>query len=289
MKAFPKIYTFGDAHVRHILDGDVVVVEKIDGSQWGFGIVDGKPFYRSKGRQVYREVADKMFYPALETSERILSSLNQDIQFYAETLHRPKHNLLAYERVPLNNLYLFAVQVDGEFLPISDVHSWATKLEIEPPNILFQGKLKDSSHARSFLTTSCLGGVQMEGVVITNYNAPTVVKGWVVNTITTAKVVTERFKERHGKKSSKQTVQSFIESFRTEARWHKAVQHLKESGVLQEALQDIGPAMKEIALDIRAEDEDYIKKNLYNLFIRDIIREALAGFPEWYKEVLDNG
>ena len=78
----------------------------------------------------------------------------------------------------------------------------------------------------------------------------------------------------------------FIESFRTEARWQKAVQHLREKEELENQPRDIGKLMKEINLDIIEEESENIKEQLYKLYIKDITRKATAGFAEWYKKQL---
>ncbi len=78
----------------------------------------------------------------------------------------------------------------------------------------------------------------------------------------------------------------FIESFRSEARWQKAVQHLKEKGELENSPRDIGKLMTEIKKDILEEEEENIKNTLLKIFKEDIMRKAVRGFPEWYKKQL---
>lgn len=292
MNAFPKIFRVGDYRVNHIFDGPVVVAEKVDGSQWGFGRQNGKPVFRSKSRVVYPETIDKMFAPALAHSQDVLSSFsNHNVEFYCETLCKPKHNILTYDRVPRNNLYLFAVTQDGLFLDIDSVSEIAGIIEVEPPNVLFDGETQQLDYIKSLVTTSVLGGTVMEGVVITNYTQPTIVNGRMLSVITTAKFVREEFKEKQSggfKTGTTHTLDDFIESFKTEARWHKVVQHLRDNGELQHTPQDIGPLLRELVVDLELEEEGAIKEGLYKLFIRQIKRKALAGFPEWYKEQLND-
>ena len=82
------------------------------------------------------------------------------------------------------------------------------------------------------------------------------------------------------------TIQDFMNSFCTEARWQKAVNHMKEDGRLTNSPKDIGTLFKEVHLDIIEEETDNIKEFLYNHFIKDIKRRATRGLPEWYKEQL---
>ena len=81
----------------------------------------------------------------------------------------------------------------------------------------------------------------------------------------------------------------FKESYKTEARWLKAIQHLKELNVINNTPADIGILLKEIQTDIRQEEKENIKESLYNIFIHEILRKATSGFPEWYKELLLKG
>jgi len=78
----------------------------------------------------------------------------------------------------------------------------------------------------------------------------------------------------------------FIKSFRTEARWRKAVQHLQEKGELEGGPRDIGKLMKEINTDIEQEEIEEIKNFFCKHFLKQIKRTAGAGFPEWYKDQL---
>jgi len=133
---------------------------------------------------------------------------------------------------------------------------------------------------------SILGGeFGIEGVVVKNYEQRT---KFGDPTICCGKYVRETFKERHQKewKTGGDTIREFSESFRTEARWQKAVNHLREKGELENDPRDIGKLMKEINIDVEEEEAEEIKNFLYKHFIKQIKRKATAGAPEWYKEQL---
>ena len=102
--------------------------------------------------------------------------------------------------------------------------------------------------------------------------------------------MSEAFKEKHqswGKENTgKGKWETFKESFRTEARWNKAVQHLRDNGELENAPRDIGVLIKEVHRDIQEEEMDEIKKFLWDELGKDLLRKSTAGFPEWYKEKL---
>ena len=78
----------------------------------------------------------------------------------------------------------------------------------------------------------------------------------------------------------------FIPNLRTEARWSKAIQHLRESGELTNSPRDIGGLIKEIQRDTLDECDDIIKDMLMSYAVPKISRGIIAGFPEWYKEQL---
>lgn len=81
-------------------------------------------------------------------------------------------------------------------------------------------------------------------------------------------------------------IETIIDIYKHENRWKKAIQHLRDEGVLQGAPQDIGPLMKEISQDVLKEEEQAIKEMLWKYAWPQISRGVTRGFPEWYKELL---
>jgi hypothetical protein len=57
MFPFPKIFALGTMYIRDIFEGAVEITEKIDGSQFVFGMIDGKLQLRSKGAVLYVDVS----------------------------------------------------------------------------------------------------------------------------------------------------------------------------------------------------------------------------------------
>ena len=181
----------------------------------------------------------------------------------------------------------------GTFRSGKELEDWARYLEIEEPNILFRGIVTPEDIEKYLDTESILGGTKIEGVVIKNYNEPAF-RGSYVLPISMGKYVSEKFKEKHekdwkGEHTGKGKLELLIESFKSEARWQKAVQHLRDSDELENAPKDIGKLIKEIQRDLEEEEKEYIKTRLYQIFIGDICRTAKRGFPEWYKEQLLKG
>jgi hypothetical protein len=213
------------------------------------------------------------------------------IYFYGEFLNKPKHNVLFYDRVPKNNIILFGVFKEGSgfYKEYQELQEWAERLELEPVPLLYYGEVKSKDELLNFLELeSILGGSKVEGVVVKNYNQTTMIRQRIVPQF--GKFVREEFKETLNKTwvSDKDKVQVFIDSFRTEARWLKAIQHLKEQGLLTNEPKDIGILLNEIKQDLIEEEELNIKEGLYKLFKDQILRKVISGFPEFYKDLLLN-
>ena len=297
IQSFPKIFHIGENMIQNLFKGEVEITEKIDGSQFDFGITkDGEIVMRSHGQELTNTDIPKMFKKAARQVERIGSFLQEigtrDMYFYCEYLEKPHHNTLTYLRIPNNNLYLFGIYKGGCWVSDPEILcEWADKIEIERPNVLYIGSIKNPEELEKYLETdSILGNTKVEGIVVKNYNEPSM-RGSFFIPISMGKYVSEKFKEKHDKnwkenKTIKGNIELFIASFRTEARWQKAIQHLKENNELENAPKDISKLMKEIDRDIKEEELENIKDVLLRIYLPDIQRKAKAGFAEYYKKQL---
>jgi len=291
LTAFPKIFHIGERWIKDIFDGPVEITEKVDGSQFVFGMVDGELKMRSKGKAQYAGAVDKMFLEAHEyvSGRSVRRWLVDGYTYYCEYLRQPKHNVLTYNSTPKNYLYLFGVETpaDGFIHDRQTVLEYADRLDISPANVLHYGE-SSPEHLREFLDLeSFLGGPKVEGVVVKNYNKSFML-GDRVFPIMSGKFVSEAFKEKHqknwtGENTSGGKWGAFCDGYRSEARWQKAVQHLREEGRLDDSPKDIGALIKEVNRDIEEEEVENIKDFLYAHFGRDLKRKATAGLPEWYK------
>lgn len=295
--AFPKIFSIGTDYIRDVFkDGPVEVTEKIDGSQFAFGKIDGELVMRSKGKVLIRHAPEKMFMRACAYVESIEHLLPEGLAFYCEYLQTPRHNVLKYDRVPHNHLMLFGVRhVRGDsFLASAGSRAfldYAERLGIEPVPHIGDIEIKNPVVLAELLDReSVLGGAKIEGFVVKNYNRQFLLGGQPMP-LMAGKYVSEAFKEVHrsswkGEHTGKGRLETFMDSFCTEARWHKAVQHLREAGKLINDPKDIGLLVKEVHRDLAEEEKEAIKNWLFLNFIGDINRAAVKGLPEWYKEQL---
>jgi len=293
--AFPKILHLGDSYLETIFDEEVEITEKLDGSQFGFGIVDGQLIVRSKGKEQDLDEPDKMFVEGVEYVRSIEHLLQEGIFYYGEYLQKPRHSTLAYDRIPKNHIALFAIYggTTGRFFEYDSIASEALRLDVDAMPLIYKGK-SNPEHALSFVDgPSYLGGSDREGIVVKNY------KDWeylgrLHYTVMSGKFVTEKFKEVHTSdwkkfNTGKGRLEDLMAMYRTDARWHKAVQHLRENGELEGSPRDIGNLIKEVKKDVSEEERDNIKEKLWEIYGDDFLKSATNGLPQWYKEELAKG
>jgi hypothetical protein len=278
-----------------LLNEPVIVEEKVDGSQFSFGkFFDNGPFAeklrcRSKGSEINLVAPPGMFSKAVETIKELEPLLIEGWTYRGEYLAKPKHNTLAYNRVPKRNIILFDINTGLEtYLPYEEKKAEAQRLGLEIVPLVFQGMLEDMRQFRSFLEReSVLGGPPIEGVVIKNYR-----RFGLDKKVLMGKFVSEAFKEVHGGEwkaanpTSGDIIQELVNDYKTPARWQKAVQHLREKNELEQSPKDIGKLILEAKSDIEKECADEIAKRLIAYALPKILRGAVAGLPEWYKEEL---
>lgn len=294
MHSYPSIFNFGHRMVLGLLQEPVYVQEKVDGSQFSFGLdSDGTIVTRSKGAQVFVETADKLFKGAVEYVHSIKDKLTPGFTYRGEVLCRPKHNTLAYDRVPRHNIVIFDVNTGEEcYLPYEDVLIEAQRLDFEVVPLLYTGMIDSANALKAFLDTiSFLGGQKIEGVVVKPVGYG---QFGLDHKALMGKYVSEAFKEIHGGEwrknnpSQNEIVEKVALLYKTPARWHKSVQHLRDAGVLEDSPKDIGRLMKEVNVDVLKECEAEIKEELFKQAWPKIARIITAGLPEWYKsELLD--
>lgn len=287
LRSYSQIYTLGHPAIDELFDGIVEVSEKIDGSQFSFGLKNGEFVCRSKGKN-QTHGTDDMFIGAYEAMKAL--PLREGWTYRGELLTKPKHNVLEYARIPEKHVILFNIDAEYErYLSYNDMCEEARRIGLEVVPILKLGNVPDWSALAQLLDTkSCLGGVNIEGMVIKNYK-----RFGRDGKVMMGKLVNETFKERLATTWKKEhnpsggdIIDQLIASFGKEAIWRKAVQHLRDNGTLPEGPQAIGPLIAEISLDVQRENADDIKQVLYDWAWKKILRGVTAGFPQWFKEQL---
>lgn len=285
--SYPSVYALGHPAIDGILDGAVVIEEKIDGSQFSFGVFDGGTRCRSKGKMQPPGEHDHMFNAAVETVGRLAPTLHPGWTYRGEFLGNPKHNTLRYERVPKQHIIIFDINTDNEhYLTPDEKAEEAARIGLEVVPLLDVGGLSSIDDLDRWLQTeSILGGTTIEGVVVKNYR-----RFGRNKKVLMGKFVSEAFKETNkenwGKPKRADVLTKIRERYRTEARWAKAVQHLRDAGTLECSPRDIGALIVEAQNDVHKECAGEIKDVLFATFWPDIKRGLTAGLPDWYKRQL---
>lgn len=289
LHSYPKVWNLGHPAIADLFDGRVVIQEKVDGSQFTFGVIGGTLHVRSKGATLHPPVTDKLFAGACATAQRLADAglLMDGWQYRGEAIMGARHNALTYGRAPRGNVILFDIDtgVENRVSDPGDLAEMADELGLEVVPTLHHGTVEGAAELMAFLDReSCLGVAKVEGVVIKNYGR------WGKDgKMLMGKLVSEAFKEVH-KKSWTETnprrtdvLEALRATYRSERRWEKAIQHRAENGELQHDPKDIGPLLKEIEKDVLAECKEEIAATLFAAFWPDIRRGTTAGFPDWYK------
>jgi hypothetical protein len=289
INSYSKVYTVGHKAIADLFSDTVLVEEKIDGSQFSFGLIDGELQFRSRKVNLVENPAD-MFQPAIETVKSIREKLMPDWIYRGEFLSKPKHNVLAYDRIPKGFIIIFDIDMNGlmNYLSYDDKILECSRIGLECVPKLYHGKVDNFEDFMQLLETkSCLGVVNVEGIVIKNYERFTRDGKTVMG-----KFVREDFKEKHNKDwkktnpGGKDIIETLGAIYKAEARWEKAVQHLKEKGQLEGEPKDIGLLIREVQNDIQEECKDEISEKLFKWAWGKISRKVTSGLPEWYKEKL---
>ena len=289
--SYPKIYNLGHRAVRDVTKGPVYVEEKIDGSQFSFGIdFDGKLRARSRNKELDFNAPEKMFGLAIDTVCSLITKLQPGWTYRGEYLSKPGHNSLTYNNVPEKNIIIYDINIgDQEYLLYYKKTCEAIRLGLNCVPLLFEGVVQLEDLTKLLDTESFLGGPKIEGVVIkpVDYN----LFGQDGKALM-AKHVSEEFKEVHQgvwkakHPTNKDVVTMITETMTSEARWLKAIFRLRDMGVLNNEPSDIGPLIKEVQKDLHEEAGEEIGRMFYNHYRKDITRGVVRGIPEWYKERL---
>lgn len=292
--SYPKVHALGHAAIKNLLLDPVLVEEKVDGSQFSFGkFVDpaGLEYLRcrSRGAELNVDAPDKMFAAGVSTARELFLLLHPGWAYRGEYLAKPKHNTLAYDRVPARHVILFDVNTGHEmYLSYDEKSTEAVRLGLEVVPFIHAGRVESLDFFRSLLDrASVLGGQRVEGVVVKNY-----VRFGADGKALIGKFVSEAFKEVHGadwrerNPTHADVLTTLVARYRTPARWAKAVQHLREVGKLEDTPRDIGKLLESAREDTRIECEDEIKTALFAWAWPHISRGCATGLAEWYKEEL---
>ena len=284
-KSYTKIQQLGKRGTLNIFAQPVVIEEKVDGSQFSFGLgsQDGILRCRSHHQKINIDEPQKMFSLAVEIAKRLKHLLLDGHTYRGEFLAKLCHNKLVYDRVPTGHIVIFDIDKGNqEYMNRQEKEEECARLDLECVPVLFEGMFDSQQDMLKLLEQeSFLGGPNIEGIVIKQYNQLD-----SDGNILMAKYVSEAFKEVMGVKKINQSngiVRALVTMLRTNARWDKALQHLKETDRLKNEPSDIGLLIKEVQQDTLEEEEQLIKDTLFAGAKSQIGKGIVAGLPDWYK------
>lgn len=301
MHSYGKIYALGsqvaNKHLAGLWPNEVLVQEKIDGSQFCFGNEGGKLFIRSKN-QVFDGTVEvpslfkKSVATVTEAFER--GDLPEGFIFHGEAMCAPRHNTLEYARAPKGNIVLFDVEyISGLFCGPASTRGWAETIGCEAAQVFTDETGNDlESFLRSLLDRPSMLGGRMEGVVVKAYHRA---DPFDPDKPLKVKLVSEAFKEIHHKDwkernpNKKDALAGIVDSFATPARWDKAIQSLRDQGLLKGDPSDIGSLMEAVRRDVEEEAVEDIKEALWQSFRKNVLKGVVAGVPAYYKSRLADG
>lgn len=291
---YPSIYALGHGAIKDLFMEDVIVEEKLDGSQFSFGVFTNQEGVnelkcRSKGAVLNLVAPEKMFIQAVEAVRSVEHLLTPNWTYRGEYLAKPKHNTLVYDRIPEKHIMIFDINTDHEkYLSKEEQQAECVRIGFESMPIIYQGIMEELSIFRSFLDRiSILGGAKIEGVVVKQYK-----RFGADGKALMGKFVSEEFKEVHTGSWKERNptplgiIELLVNQYATPARYQKAVQHLKEDGKIEGTPRDIGSIIAECSKDIHKECAEEIKDKLFEFFWEKVRRGVTNQIPTWYKEQL---
>jgi hypothetical protein len=289
LRGYSSPLALGHKGLEHLWEGTVIVQEKIDGSQNSFGLDEtGMLSVKSRTHDITLDVSG-MWKPALEYLDTIKDKLYPGWTYRGEFLGKPHHNALVYSRTPTNYIMLYDIDKgDQDYLGPVELAEEAHRIGLEcvPLLAVYTEGQPDVKELMAFLERgSILGGVKIEGIVCKNY----ALYG-ADHKVIMGKLVSKDFQEKNNSKQrseGKDFIELLSAKYATEARWRKAVQHLREAGTIHGVPQDIPLVMKEIDEDLEKEYGDEIKETIFKHFFPLMKKIVKRGSAEWYKELLE--
>ena len=298
MQSYNKIHQSYRPEVENIYDGQILVEEKIDGSQFRIEVdTDGKITCGS--HHTDGVVGDGFALGVKEANEIFKDYKPETITtIFCEYLSKPKQNSLPYERVPPHNIIIFDIKRGDEWVSRRNKEKFADKHGLLTVPLLWEGDGKDFTKEKREELLKCrsilghgAGYDRVEGIVVKNYDRlfdhpeDHSLHGCFEST----KYVNETFKEKNHDINPNRTnkFEELKANYKTDARLQKAVQHLKERGLLQGELSDLRLLIPEVHKDIVEEEEEGIKNALWKIFSKELLVNASKGMPEYYKKYLE--
>ena len=303
MRSYNKVFQLGDRMISDLLVGHVELEEKLDGSQFRILISEKGVQCGSKSVDFDEDhPVEKTFKVGVENAMKAWGNIKPEnetrLHIFAEYFASPKHNTLGYGRIPENHIMIYDVAMekrDGElkWATHTEKKEFATLSGFETVPLIWSGsgaELTNEMMLEFLKRESVLGKEIVEGIVIKNTEKtfdPIKFPHFAGNRLA-GKFVRSEFKERNNEewKVKKGGMEVFLESINPEARWKKAVQHLKDQGKLEGNMKDMAILIVENVKDFEEEEKENVKEILYEMHKKQIVGKLNGGMADWYKKAL---
>ena len=154
-----------------LIDGPIVIEEKVDGAQFCFGMKGKKLWARGKRRELSFEHGDTYFNRALVAAGMMRPWMHDGWSYYAEYLEHPKQVETQYDRTPKHFLMIFDIKTPTTWLMPDAKKDEAYRMGLESVQKVYEGLLASASHLWPIMMSMkpALGGREAEGIVVKNY------------------------------------------------------------------------------------------------------------------------
>ena len=294
LSSYPHVLNLGHRELDALMTVPVIAEEKIDGSQISFSRVSDEVLVRSRGADVpVPAPSGHMFSRGVAEILTRKDLLKNGFVYRGEYLQKPKHNTLTYKSLPVGNIVIYDVETAPyRYLAYREKQYEAHRLNFYCVPCYGEFTI-GSAEFREFLDTlpkreSILGG-SIEGAVLKPRDGDVFGRD---GKLVVGKVVLAEFKEKHrvewksANPSNSDVVEKLILALRTDARWRKVIQHLRDAGALEGRMQDVPKLLEELSRDTLTEEKEYIAETLWRFAWPQIERGVRKGLPEFYKALL---
>ena len=244
MKKYGSIPRYGKQGTRDILGTEVVVMEKLDGANASFGIIDGELKMFSRNQELNEHNTLRGFY------DWVRQNVNPNLLFpnkiyFGEWLvpHTVQYSKQYHQKFFLFDIY---DAHSNSYHQFDEVENHAAVLKIHTPQVFFQGVLKDMVDLEQYVGRSELTEIPNtgEGIVVKDYEGQQFVK-----------IVSDKFKEtKYTKQPSldRTDIGALIDSVLTPQRVEKLIHKKIDLGLLPTELDitDTGNVLKALSSDV---------------------------------------
>ena len=285
-KKYPKIHRLGKEETEGILDGEVLVQEKIDGANTSIWREGDRMCFGSRNNEVPDFRGLKTY---VEKHEGIIDLLDrhEHYRLFGELLvkHTVKYNQLSY-----NHFYLFDIydHKEEKWLKAGDVMLLAREYAIKYPKLFGHDEYTEEE-LKKFLGQSDLGE-RGEGIVIKRH-------GWTnkFGDFQYAKIVTEQFKEDNkicfggnNKHSDCYWETYCMNEWITEARVRKIIQKIESQEDRKLGLPDTPRIASTVYHDMVEEEAWTMSKKRMKIDFKTLSRMCNKKIQMIYKEILED-